>query len=47
MVHQAAERSYEIAQELANGLVNGVLEPAAENGGVSSVEDGTDEPSHQ
>jgi hypothetical protein len=47
LVHQAADRSYQVAQELASGLVNGVLEPAAENGEVSSAERDTGEPSHQ
>jgi hypothetical protein len=46
LVQQAAARSSEIARELANGLVDGVLEPASDQGQVSSADQGAgDEPS--
>ena len=46
LVQQTAERSSETARELANGLVDGVLEPAPDQGQVSSADQGAgDEPS--
>jgi len=46
LVQQTAERSSEIARGLANGLVDGVLEPASGQGQLSPADQGAgDEPS--